>query len=120
MLKTKITAIGDSAISNKDPLIILFGEQATDELRKVSVIHTVVSEEQTVDLHPGGTISFGDQTYTIQHAGSLANTNFNAIGHVTLIFSKLPAAKEDKIENGLYLSPYKLPKLSEGLEMTYQ
>lgn len=119
MLKTKVTAIGDSAISSKDPLIILFGEQATDELRKVSVIHTVVSEKQTVDLHAGGTISFGNQIYTIQHVGSLANANFNAIGHVTLIFSELPDDEQDKIENGLYLSPYKLPNLTEGLEMTY-
>lgn len=120
MLRTKITAIGDSAVSSKDPLIILFGEQATEELRKVAVIHRIVSEEQTVDLHSGGTISFGDQVYTIQHVGSLANANFNSIGHVTLIFSELPDDEEDKIENGLYLSPYALPKLTEGLEVTYQ
>lgn len=118
MLKTTITAIGDSAISSKDPLIILFGEQASEELRKVSVIQRVVSEKQTIDLRAGGKVSFGEQEYTIQHVGLLANKNLNAIGHVTLIFSELP--EEDAIENGIYLTPYQLPKLSVGTEIAYQ
>lgn len=120
MLKTKVTAIGPSAISTKDPLIILFGEQATEELRKVSVIQSVISEEKTVDLQPGGSVSFGEQRYTIQHVGTLANTNFNSIGHVTLIFSDLPEDKEDRIENGVYLTPHQLPELNEGTVILFE
>lgn len=120
MIKTQITAIGDSAINTKDPLIILFGEQATEELRKVSVIQKTVSIEKKIDLHPGGTVTFGEQVYSIQHVGSLANANFNSIGHITLIFSELPEDKEDRIENGVYLMPHELPILSVGTEISIQ
>lgn len=120
MLQTKITAIGPSAISTKDPLIILFGEQATEELRKVSVIQSVISEKKTVDLHTGGVVAFGEQEYTIQHVGSLANTNFNSIGHVTLIFSELPEDKENRIENGVYLMPHQLPELNLGTVISFE
>ncbi len=33
-----ITAIGKDALSSKDPMIILFGPEATDALRDVAVI----------------------------------------------------------------------------------
>lgn len=119
MLVTKITAIGESAISQKDPLIILFGEQATEELRKVSVIQSAVSEEQLVSLESAGKILFGDQEYTILDVGTLANDNLNTIGHITLNFAQPPEAKEDRIENGVYLSPFNLPELTVGLEIHY-
>lgn len=119
MLTTKITAIGESAISQKDPLIILFGEQATEELRKVSVIQSTVSNDQLVSLKPAGKIVFGNQEYTILDVGSLANENLNTIGHVTLNFAQPPEAKEDRIENGVYLSPFDLPELTVGLEISY-
>lgn len=119
MLVTKITAIGESAISQKDPLIILFGEQATEELRKVSVIQSAISSEQPVSLKPEGKILFGDQEYTILYVGTLANENLNSIGHVTLNFAQPPEAKENRIENGVYLSPFELPELTIGSEITY-
>ncbi|MER2181213.1 MAG: PTS glucitol/sorbitol transporter subunit IIA [Desemzia incerta] len=120
MLITKITAIGNSAISKRDPLIILFGEQATEELRKVSVIQSKVSEDHLIELKTGGIIAFGEQEYEILDVGSLANTNLNSIGHVTLNFAQPPEAKEDRIENGVYLTPFELPELSVGLEITYK
>lgn len=119
MLITKITAIGESAISQKDPLIILFGEQATEELRKVSVIQSAVSNGQVVFLKPEGKILFDDQEYTILDVGTLANENLNSIGHVTLNFAQPPEAKEDRIENGVYLSPFDLPNLTVGSKITY-
>ena len=39
MIKSKITAIGPQAIDEKQPLLILFGETASERLREVSLIH---------------------------------------------------------------------------------
>lgn len=119
MLVTKITAIGEHAISTKDPMIILFGEQATEELRKVSVIQSNVSNDQVVTLEPDGKIMFGNQEYTILEVGSLANDNLNSIGHVTLTFAQPPETRADRIENGVYLSPFDLPELTVGVEISY-
>lgn len=118
MFKSSVTEIGGSAISKKDPLIILFGEEATEELRKVSVIHTVQTEANQIDLDQAQTVSFDDQVYTIEEVGSLANKNFNSIGHVTLNFSEAPDEKDHRIENAIYLAPHTLPVLKVGTKIS--
>ncbi len=117
MLVGKITAIGENAVSQKDPIIILFGEQATEDLRSVSIIQEFEADKKEVTLKPGQKVSFDDQDYTILEVGSLANENLNTIGHVTLNFAEVP--KEDKLANGIYLEPFKLPELTIGTTIYY-
>ncbi len=117
MLVGTVTAIGENAISKKDPMIILFGEQATEEIRTVAIIQSFEKEKETVKLKPGQKISFDEKIYTIKTVGSLANENLNTIGHVTLSFSEVP--EDDRIESGLYLAPYELPELTIGTKITY-
>ena len=117
MLVGTVTAIGENAISKKDPMIILFGEQATEEIRTVAIIQSFENEKETVKLKPGQTISFDEKKYTIKTVGSLANENLNTIGHVTLSFSEVP--EDDRIESGIYLTPYELPELTIGTKISY-
>ncbi|AGY82112.1 MULTISPECIES: PTS glucitol/sorbitol transporter subunit IIA [Carnobacterium] len=117
MLVGTVTAIGENAISKKDPMIILFGEQATDDIRTVAIIQSFEEDKETTKLKPGSTISFGEKKYVIETVGSLANENLNTIGHVTLSFSEVP--EDDRIESGVYLSPYELPEVSIGTKITY-
>ena len=117
MLVGTVTAIGENAISKKDPMIILFGEQATDDIRTVAIIQSFEEDKETVKLQSGDTISFDEQVYTIETVGSLANENLNTIGHITLSFSEVP--EDDRIESGVYLSPYELPEVSIGTKITY-
>ncbi|WP_035051902.1 PTS glucitol/sorbitol transporter subunit IIA [Carnobacterium pleistocenium] len=117
MLIGTVTAIGESAISKKDPMIILFGEKATKDIRTVAIIQSFKKETETIKLEPGHTISFDDKVYTIQTVGSLANENLNTIGHVTLSFSEV--VKEDQIESSIYLSPYELPEVVVGTKINY-
>ncbi|ALV21716.1 MAG: PTS glucitol/sorbitol transporter subunit IIA [Carnobacterium sp.] len=117
MLVGKITAIGEHAITQKDPIIILFGEQATEDLRTVSIIQSFEKDKERVDLKPGQTITFDEQVYTILEVGALANENLNTIGHVTLNFSEVP--EEDKLASGIYLEPFTLPKVAVGTTIHY-
>ena len=50
MLVGTVTAIGENAISKKDPMIILFGEQATEEIRTVAIIQSFENEKEVVKL----------------------------------------------------------------------
>ncbi|WP_238526684.1 PTS glucitol/sorbitol transporter subunit IIA [Carnobacterium sp. 17-4] len=117
MLIGTITAIGENAISKKDPMIILFGEQATEEIRTVAIIQSFEKDKETIKLQAGDTISFDEKVYTIETVGSLANENLNTIGHITLSFSEVPG--DDRIESGIYLSPHELPEVSVGTKITY-
>lgn len=120
MYKTIITEIGESAISEKDPLIILFGEKATSELRRVSVVHSPEKQNETIDLASVTKVSFDGEEYTVNGVGELANDNFNTIGHITLRFNDNLSTDEMRIENAVYLSPGNVPNLKKGTEITFK
>ncbi|MGX7420650.1 PTS glucitol/sorbitol transporter subunit IIA [Carnobacterium gallinarum] len=117
MLIGTVTSIGPQAISQKDPIIILFGEGATEDIREVSVIQEFENAEQA-DLKVGQTILFDEEAYTIEAVGVLATDNLNSIGHITLSFSEVPA--EDMLGNGIYLTPHRLPDFKLGMKISYQ
>lgn len=117
MLIGTVTAVGEDAIEKKDPMIILFGEKATEDIRTVAIIQSFEKEEENIKLEPGHTISFDEQVYTIETVGSLVNENLNTIGHVTLSFSEV--VKDDQIESSIYLSPHELPNVVVGTKISY-
>ncbi|MGN1408294.1 PTS glucitol/sorbitol transporter subunit IIA [Lactobacillus sp.] len=98
-----IKEIGTSAISEKDRTVILFGQTANDELRKVSVIQEFDDEEaaQGIVLKKGDTITIDGETLIISAVGSMAISNLRALGHVSLFFTdKLP---KKPMSNAVYL-----------------
>ena len=111
-----VTEIGKHALDGKEPLIILFGENATEALKEYSVIQTF-EESATLVIKENDQLKIGEKKYTINHVGSFANSNLNSIAHVTLVFSEVP--KEDAIANGLYLSPFELPTIEVGTTIEY-
>ncbi|MFS7002080.1 PTS glucitol/sorbitol transporter subunit IIA [Carnobacterium maltaromaticum] len=113
-----VTSIGPQAISEQDPIIILFGEEATEDIRQVSVIQAFEDGREMIELKKGQTIKFDNQSYTIEAVGSLAVDNLNSIGHITLSFTEVPA--EDMLGNGIYLSPQELPTISVGTKISYE
>ena len=120
MYKTVVTEIGESAINEKDPLVILFGEKATSQLRKVSVVHSPEKQNEVIDLTKVTKIVFGTEEYTVKGIGELANDNFNTIGHITLRFSDNLSTEDMRIENAVYLSPEHVPTLKKGTEITFK
>lgn len=113
-----VTSIGPQAISEQDPIIILFGEEATEDIRQVSVIQAFEDGREMIELKKGQTIKFDNQSYTIEAVGSLAVDNLNSIGHITLSFTEVPV--EDMLGNGIYLSPQELPTISVGTKISYE
>lgn len=113
-----VTAIGDAALDPKDPLVILFGESATQALRDVAVIQQFADGDAQAAL----TVAIGDhveidaQRYEVKHVGKLANQNLQTIGHVSLIFDVLP---DQPMENALYLEPKAKPQIKVGSTITY-
>lgn len=109
--------IGSQAIDAKDKMLILFGDNATEELKKVSIIQELKTAGQPIELKEGGKVSFGKQDYTITHVGHLATNHLNSIGHVTVVFKDAPP--EDSLVNAIYVTPYELPVITEGSIITY-
>ena len=78
MYKVKVTEIGsfvEELLNEK--MVVLFGPTAPAELRDICVVHDGTPTEDNV-LAEGGTISIGDQVYTIKEFGEAANENIQS------------------------------------------
>lgn len=108
MITSTITYIGESALNKKEPMIVLFNDCATENLKKISIIQKIEPTKK-FNLCNGDSIEIDKIPYTIDYVGSLANQNLNDLGHTVLIFSKVPDT--DALKNALYLSPHSLPDI---------
>ncbi len=117
MLESQVMSIGSEAISADDPLLILFDETASDQLRKVSVIQRFSGLlPENYDIAVGNKIKFDDQEYTVKYVGELVKSNILMIGHATLNFKDVP---ENPQQNAIYLEPYRLPQIKKGTIIKY-
>lgn len=116
MMKSIVKSIGEQAINEKEPLLILFDESATDELKKFSVIQEFEGKTRK-SLTKGSIISFDDQEYKVTQVGPVANEHLQSMGHVTVVFKE--TADEDQLVNALYVEPFKLPTIKSGTVITY-
>ncbi|KRL87556.1 hypothetical protein FC50_GL002272 [Lacticaseibacillus pantheris DSM 15945 = JCM 12539 = NBRC 106106] len=114
-----VTAIGPHAISQTDPLVILFGKDATPELADVSVIQQFdePSQQKQLALHHGDHIFINDIKFRVSEVGSLTNANLQQIGHATLMFQPVPS--EDRLGNAVYLVPTARPTFTIGTTIRY-
>lgn len=117
MIKTHVTEIGDKALSKDEDIIILFGEDATTELKNHSVIQEV-PKNTTFTLEVGDTIKFDDEKFIITKVGKYANDHLSEIGHVSLFFRDVEGP--DDFPNALFLRPHYVPKIKKGTVITYQ
>ncbi|KRM90367.1 PTS glucitol/sorbitol transporter subunit IIA [Liquorilactobacillus cacaonum] len=117
MLEAKVVEIGPEAISKDDPLIILFDETASVQLRRVSVVqHFLDLNSEERKLKNLEKISIDNQIYEVKHIGELVQSNMEMIGHATLFFEPVP---EEPQHSGIYVKPYKLPDISVGSVIKY-
>ncbi|SES79459.1 PTS system, glucitol/sorbitol-specific IIA component [Salinibacillus kushneri] len=117
MYKSTIKEIGALVPSfEEEKVVILFGPQAPDELREMSVIHEI---EETSDqpIQEGGTLRIGDQTYTITAVGSAANDNLKELGHISVYF-KEPA--DNVLPGAVFVSPSQFPTFNEGNTIVFE
>ncbi|MGX7244788.1 PTS glucitol/sorbitol transporter subunit IIA [Enterococcus quebecensis] len=115
-MKAVVTEIGARALDEKEPMIILFGESATEGLKEYSVIQKFQGT-QSLEMRKGDSLKIDKQEYKILYVGSFANNNLNSIAHVTLVFDNVP--EEDAIVNGIYLTPNAFPTIKVGTTLEY-
>ena len=111
MYKTTITEIGELVSAfEEELLVILFGPQATSELRSISVVHEPL-ETISDALQVGGKISFGTQQYEIIEVGTAANETFNELGHVSIYFGE---GNNSGLPGAVLVVPAAFPEFSVG------
>lgn len=116
MYKVKVTEIGsfvEDLLNEK--MVVLFGPTAPAELRDICVIHDGVPTEDDV-LVEGGTISIGDQIYTIKEFGEAANENMGGLGHLTIAFD----GGRELLPGTVLVTPSTLPRLETGIELGFK
>lgn len=116
-MKSTITHIGKDAIDKKEPILVLFGEEASSAIKNVSILQSFKGVDQTINLNEKDQIIFGDQVYTVEHVGKNVDANLQSLGHVTLVFKEFN--QENFLETSVYVSPHELPELSEEMEIQY-
>lgn len=112
MTKSVVKEIGGLVSAFKeDKILILFGPQAPKELREMAVIHEFEILEGE-PLKPGGTIAFGEESFTITALGDHANKNFEELGHISIYFQE---PDEEVLPGAVFASPYSFPNtINEG------
>lgn len=116
MYKTTITEIGDLVADFKEErLMILFGPQATPELRLISVIHDHEDEQKEV-IVKGGKLTIAGKEYTITEVGSAANANFDELGHVSIYFR---SGENEVLPGAIIVEPNEWPDFEAGDEICF-
>lgn len=84
--KTTITGIGEMALEFLEQnMLIVFNENAPDELKELSVLHTITTLDK--DVKVGDVVLFGDDSYVVTAVGDEANHTLRAMGHCTFKFT---------------------------------
>lgn len=117
IVQSTIIEIGEKAWDESEPMLILFGNKVTKELRPYSIVQEFAKDEKMTDLADATQLVFGEQAYHIERIGRLADGNLHELGHVTLVFGPLPT--HDELVNAIYLSPHTLPKVEVGMTIKY-
>ncbi|MCT6893582.1 MAG: PTS sorbitol transporter subunit IIA [Bombilactobacillus mellifer] len=88
--KTRITRIGNQALNKDDQMVVLFGDNVTGEIARVSMSQKFVVPElqQKFELKIGQTVLIGSQLLNVNYVGSLVEENMRTICHINLFFGK--------------------------------
>lgn len=117
MKQGTIKEIGPQAIDEKEKMLIFFGEEAGSTLKEYSVIQSLPDSEALI-VKKDDQIIFGDQAYSVQYVGAVANQILQTIQHVTFVFGDVPA--ENQLSSAIYLTPAVLPHLAVDMKVTYK
>lgn len=88
---------------------VLFGLQAPEELRDISVIHKYEKSADGIYFREGSKIIINDVEYTVKEVGYMANANFDELGHVAVYLGE-----DDILPGAIKISPGIFPKIKTG------
>ncbi len=112
MYKSVVKQVGPLALAfEEEKVIILFGPQAPDELKEVSIIHEADEKVNDEPIKEGGKFIVDDQEYTVTAVGSSANNNLKELGHISVYFSE---PSDDVLPGAIFATPSKFPSFKDG------
>lgn len=111
-MKSKVIEIGELAIMEEEPVLILFNDSAPPGLREVCIIHEFEEEVPAELLRVGSRIRFNDKEYEVVKLGHVANQTLQELGHVSLYFDL--GEGEDVLPGSAALSPHVRPDIKVG------
>jgi PTS system glucitol/sorbitol-specific IIA component len=86
-MKYSVTVVGMGEMVKdliEENMLILFNENAPDELAEISVLHTI--DKIKADVEIGDTIVIGNKKFTVTAVGDEANGTLKELGHCTFKF----------------------------------
>lgn len=111
-MKSKIIEVGELAIMEEEPVLILFNDSAPPGLREVCIIHEFEEEVPAELLKEGSRIRFNDTEYEVIRIGHVANQTLQELGHISLYFDLNP--DEDILPGSAALAPHVRPEVQVG------
>ncbi len=113
MYTTKVKSIGEDAkVFSEEKMIILFGEQAPNELVDYCYIIELNSLEDNITEE--NKVYIDGEKFNITKVGNAVNKNLSELGHITLKFDGSDIAEQS---GTLYLENVVLPNIEEGTEI---
>lgn len=111
--QAKITAIGPLVAEFIDHnILVLFGDQAPEELAEFSIIHD--GKDLNGILTVGDVVFLGEAEYKILAVGDVANDNLKKLGHIILKFN---GEAVTEMPGDVCLEARLLPAIEPGLEI---
>ena len=95
-------------------MLIMFNENAPDELREYCVLHRGNALTDTVTA--GDTFYLGQTPYKIVYVGSEVQKNLGNLGHITLRFNN--NEEGENLEGSLYLEDKPVADVAPGDEIS--
>lgn len=114
--KTNVLEIGSMVPAfEEEMLIVLFGTNTPNELKDISVIHEPQSKFENDSIKEGTKLQMGGNTYTVTKVGSLANANFEELGHLSIYFKDT----DDLLPGAIQVEPSIFPNVEVDEIITF-
>lgn len=111
--RAKITAIGPYVAEFIDNnILVLFGDQAPEELAEFSILHD--GKEVQGTLIVGDNLYLGDDGFKVLAVGDVANDNLKNLGHVIIKFN---GETKPEMPGDICVESKPLPDIKPGLEI---
>ena len=109
--RTVVKELGVQVHAFKDAkMLIIFGNNAPEELREYCILHEAGPLEATVEI--GDILRLGSTDYKVVYVGSEVQKNLRDLGHITLRFNN--NCEGENLEGSLYLEDKPIVDVAPG------
>ncbi|MED4582720.1 PTS glucitol/sorbitol transporter subunit IIA [Brevibacillus choshinensis] len=98
----------------KEKTLILFNEDAPEELHDIAVLHT--KSEQSQSVESGDILQIGDLQLRVTSVGEKANETLQTIGHCTV---KADGCAAPQLPGMIHVEDATLPSLEIGVKVAF-